>query len=357
MTGGGGGRAGSKSEAPPAPAPPDVPAYADLEDAARRIGAHARRTPVVTSRGIDRVVGAEVAFKCENLQRTGSFKFRGACNAVFSLPEEAAAGGVCTHSSGNHGAALALAASLRSIPATVVMPAGAARIKRRAVEAFGARVVECEPALAAREAALRGIAAGGADGGGGGAGPHVVHPYDDARVIAGQGTAACELLAAGPGAAAEWCEPLSGPLDALLAPVGGGGLLSGAALAGARHGCRVYGAEPLGADDAARSFRAGRILPMEAPRTMADGLRATLGTRNFEIVRRYVEDIFTVSEDAIAAAMRLLWERAKLVVEPSGAVPLAALMEHGPPPGCRRVGVVLSGGNVDLDRLPWSPGP
>lgn len=348
---GGGSRAGPKSEAPPAP---DVPAYADVEDAARRIGPHVRRTPVVTSRGIDRAVGAEVAFKCENLQRTGSFKFRGACNAVFALPEEAAAGGVCTHSSGNHGAALALAARLRSIPATVVMPAGAARVKRRAVEAFGARVVECEPALAAREAVLRDLAAGGgADGKG--AGPRVVHPYDDARVIAGQGTAARELLEAG--GAAEWCEPLSGPLDAVLAPVGGGGLLSGAALAGARHGCRVYGAEPLGADDAARSLRAGRILPMEAPRTMADGLRATLGTRNFEIVRRYVEDIFTVSEDAIAAAMRLLWERAKLVVEPSGAVPLAALMEHGPPPGCRRVGVVLSGGNVDLDRLPWSPAP
>ena len=316
-----------------------VPTFAAVESAARRIAPRARRTPVVTSRGIDRLVGAEIAFKCENLQRAGAFKFRGACNAVLSLPDSATRGGVCTHSSGNHGAALALAARLSSIPATVVMPATAARVKRQAVEGFGATVVECEPTLTAREAALREVREG--------RGGQVVHPYDDFHVIAGQGTAALELL--DEPHPASWCEPIAGPLDALVVPVGGGGLLSGSALAGANRGCRVFGAEPAAADDAMRSLRAGRIIPVEAPDTIADGLRTSLGERNFSIIRQLVEDILTVSEDSIRAAMRLLWERTKLLVEPSGAVPLAALLEHGPPPGCRRIGVVLSGGNVDLD--------
>ena len=319
----------------------DVPVFADVEAAARRIAPHVRRTPVMTSRGIDREVGAQIAFKCENLQRAGAFKFRGACNAVLSLPEPGASGGVCTHSSGNHGAAVALAARLRSIPATVVMPAGAPRVKRRAVESFGAEVIECEPTLAAREATLRTVV----DQRGG----RVVHPYDDFRVIAGQGTVALEIL--DDPRPAPWCEPLAGPVDAILVPVGGGGLLGGSALVGAHRRCRVFGAEPAGADDAMRSLRAGRIVPVEAPDTIADGLRTSLGERNFAIIRQTVEDILTVSEDSILAAMRLLWERTKLVVEPSGAVPLAALLEHGPPRGCARIGVVVSGGNVDLDAL------
>ena len=319
----------------------DVPVFADVEDAARRISSRVRRTPVVTSRGIDRLAGAQIAFKCENLQRAGAFKFRGACNAVLSLSDSGAASGVCTHSSGNHGAAVALAARLRSIPATVVMPAGAARVKRRAVESFGAKVIECEPTLAAREDSLRTVVNE--------RGGRVIHPYDDFHVIAGQGTAALELL--DEPRPAPWCEPLGGPLDALLVPVGGGGLLSGSALVGAHRGCRVFGAEPAGADDAMRSLRAGRIVPVEAPATIADGLRTSLGERNFAIIRRTVEDILTVSEDSILAAMRLLWERTKLVVEPSGAVPLAALIEHGPPRGCARIGVVLTGGNVDLDEF------
>ena len=323
----------------------DVPALADVEAAARRIAPHARRTPVVTSRGIDRQVGAEIAFKCENLQRAGAFKFRGACNAVLSLPDTGAAGGVCTHSSGNHGAAVALAARLRSIPATVVMPAGAPRVKRRAVESFGAEVIECEPTLAAREAALAAVV----DRRGG----LVIHPYDDFHVIAGQGTAVLELL--DEPSPPPWCEPPSGPPDAIVVPVGGGGLLGGSALVAAQRGCRIYGAEPAGADDAMRSLRAGRIIPVEAPDTIADGLRTSLGVRNFAIIRRNVEDILTVSEDSIRAAMRLLWERTKLVVEPSGAVPLAALIEHGPPRGCSRIAVVLSGGNVDLDAFRFSP--
>ena len=321
----------------------DAPAFADVEAAARRIAPHVRRTPVVTSPDVDREVGAQVAFKCENLQRAGAFKFRGAANAVLSLSAPEAAGGVATHSSGNHGAALALAARLRSIPAAVVMPAGAPRVKRRAVESFGGEVVECEPTLAAREAALREMVRR--------RGGRVVHPYDDRQVIAGQGTAALELV--DDPRPAPWCDPLAGPLDALLVPVGGGGLLGGTALVGARRGLRVFGAEPAGADDAMRSLRAGRIIPVEAPDTIADGLRTSLGERGFAIIRREVEDVLTVSEDAILTAVRLLWERTKLVAEPSGAVPLAALLEHGPPPGCARIGVVVSGGNVDLDALPF----
>ena len=322
----------------------DVPVFADVEAAARRIASQVRRTPVVTNRDIDRLVGAQVAFKCENLQRAGAFKFRGASNAVLSIAGSdapAGAGGVCTHSSGNHGAALALAAHLRSIPATVVMPAGAPRVKRWAVESHGGEVVECEPTLAAREAALRRVVEE--------RGGRVIHPYDNFHVIAGQGTAALELI--DEPRPAPWCEPLAGPVDALLVPVGGGGLLGGSALVGAKRGCRVFGAEPARADDAMRSLRAGRILPVEAPDTIADGLRTSLGVRNFAIIRREVEDILTVSEESILAAMRLLWEHTKLVVEPSGAVPLAALLEHGPPRGCARIGVVVSGGNADLNAI------
>ena len=319
----------------------DLPGFADVAAAARRIAPQVRRTPVVTNRAIDRLIGVRIAFKCENLQRSGAFKFRGASNAVLSLPEPPGSGGVSTHSSGNHGAALALAARLRSIPATVVMPTGAPGIKRRAVESHGGEVVECEPTLAAREATLRRVVEE--------RGGRIVHPYDNSHVIAGQGTAALELI--DDPRPAPWCEPPGGPVDTLLVPVGGGGLLGGSALVGAKRGCRIFGAEPARADDAMRSLRAGRILPVEAPDTIADGLRTSLGERNFAIIRRGVEDILTVSEESILAAMRLLFEHTKLVVEPSGAVPLAALVEHGPPRGCTRIGIVLSGGNADPDAL------
>ena len=221
------------------------------------------------------------------------------------------------------------------------MPAGAPGVKRRAVESQGGEVVECEPTLAAREASLRRVVEE--------RGGRVIHPYDNFHVIAGQGTAALELV--DDPRPAPWGEPLGGPVDTLLVPVGGGGLLGGTALVGARRGCRVFGAEPARADDAMRSLRAGRIIPVEAPDTIADGLRTSLGERNFAIIRREVEDILAVSEESILAAMRLLWEHTKLVVEPSGAVPLAALLQHGPPRGSARIGVVLSGGNADLDAL------
>ena len=306
----------------------------DIDAAARRIEPFAHRTPVVTSTGINTIVGTQVCFKAENLQKVGAFKFRGACNAVFSLTDEQAARGVITHSSGNHAAALALAARLRGCEAVIVMPENAPGVKKDAVAGYGAHIEFCEATEAAREQAVTTLQA---------ATPReFVHPYNDARIIAGQGTAARELL--------EDCPDL----DAIFAPVGGGGLLSGTAVAAHGSGVAVYGAEPSAADDAARSFRAGRIIPVEQPQTIADGLRTSLGPLTFEIIHRDVRDIVTVSEAAIVNAMRLMWERLKLVVEPSGAVPLAVLLEHGVPDGIERVGVIISGGNVDLGALPWS---
>lgn len=314
-----------------------APALEDLRAAATRIAPHARRTPVFTSRTLDELAGAACFFKCENVQRAGAFKFRGACNAVYSLPSDAAARGVVTHSSGNHAQALALAARLRGLPAHIVMPANVLAVKRAAVEGYGGRVTLCEPTLAAREAAAARIQRE--------TGAELVHPYDDFRVIAGQGTAALELI-----------EEISG-LDALIAPVGGGGLLSGTAIAAAAlgPGAAVYGAEPAAADDALRSLRAGRIIPMENPKTLADGLLTSLGEKTFPIIRDRVRDILTVSEDEIVAAMRLVWERMKILIEPSAAVPVAALLARRAQPLGTRIGVILSGGNVDLDRLPWLP--
>jgi len=311
------------------------PDLAAIRLARERIAPHARRTPVMTSSAVDAAVGAAVFFKCENLQKAGAFKFRGALNAVFSLEEAEAARGVATHSSGNHAQALALAARLRGIPARVVMPRTSAAPKRAAAAGYGAEIIECEPTLAARESTLAAVLER--------TGAVAIHPYDDHRIIAGQATAAAELL-----------EDLP-DLDAVLVPVGGGGLLAGTALA-AHHlssGTRVIAAEPAGADDAFRSLAAGRIIPSESPRTIADGLLTSLGRRNFPVIRRHVERIVTVSEEGIVRAMRLIWERMKLVVEPSAAVPLAALLEGGIDLSGARVGVILSGGNVDLDRLPW----
>ena len=313
------------------------PEFADIEAAARRIATYVRRTPVLESGELSERVGSAVAFKCENLQEAGAFKSRGACNAVFSLDAAAAEAGVATHSSGNHAAALARAARLRGIPAYIVMPRGAPAIKRAAVTAFGGRVHECEPTLEAREAMAREVVAA--------TGARLVHPYDDPLVIAGQGTLVIELAAA------------TAPPDVLLLPVGGGGLLSGAALACRRlwPETRIVGVEPVGADDAYRSFMSGELQTQPSPRTIADGLRGALSARTLRLIRRHVDDIVTVEEASIVAAMRLVMDVLKLVGEPSGAVPLAALLEGKAGPG--RALVVLSGGNVDLGSLPWSGSP
>ncbi len=312
---------------------------AAIREAAARCAAFIHTTPVLTSRSLDAVAGARLYFKCENLQRTGSFKIRGATNAVFSLGEAQLRRGVATHSSGNHGAALAQAARWRGIPATVVMPEGAPCPKRRAVSAYGAEIVPCAPTLAARQQTLEALIAR--------SGAVFIPPYDDARIIAGQATVALELLDQVPG------------LEIIVAPVGGGGLLSGVALC-AHHlqsGLQVMGAEPALADDACRSLAAGARLPAAAPRSMADGLLTALGRLPFAIIRRHVRTIVTVSEAQIACAMALIWERLKLVVEPSGAVALAAVMTRPEAFAGRRVGVILSGGNVDLAALPGAHPP
>jgi threonine dehydratase len=313
------------------------PALADVRAAAERIRPYAHRTPVLTCASLDAMVGCRLFFKCENFQKVGAFKFRGACNAVFSLSEEEARRGVATHSSGNHAAALSLAARVRGIPAHVVMPSTSRAIKQAAVAGYGGQIVLCEPTLASREATLEKVVAE--------TGAMVVHPYNDARVIAGQGTAALELL-----------EDVR-DLDVVMAPVGGGGLLSGTAItvAALSPATRVVAAEPAGADDAARSLREGRIVPSVNPQTIADGLLTSLGTLTFAIIRERVERIVTVSEGAIVSAMRHIWERMKVIIEPSSAVPLGALLEGTFEAAGLRVGIILSGGNVDLGLLPWKP--
>ncbi len=314
------------------------PEFADIEAAAERIAAHVRRTPLLASAELGAAFGTHVEFKCENLQEGGAFKSRGAINAVFALAADVAARGVATHSSGNHAAALARAAQRRGVPAFIVMPRGAPKVKRAAVEGFGGRVLECEPTLAAREAAAAQLVAD--------TGASFVHPYDHPLVIAGQGTIVLEL-------ATTTERP-----DVILVPVGGGGLLSGTALA-ARHrwpGTRVIGVEPAGADDAFRSFASGQLQPQGEPRTIADGLRGAMSARTLRLARANADSIVTVAESSIVAAMKLVFDRLKLVVEPSGAVPLAALLERKV--SARRVVVVLSGGNVDLESLPWlAPSP
>ena len=315
-----------------------APGLAAIRAARERIRTHVRRTPLLSSAALDAIVGARLVFKCENLQEIGAFKARGACNAVLSLSEAEAAHGVVTHSSGNHGAALAWAASRRGIPAWVVMPSDAAAVKQEAVRGFGATIRHCEPTVAAREATCAAVQAE--------TGATLVHPYNDWNVIAGQGTATLELLEDVP------------DLDAVIAPVGGGGLLSGTAIAAKEiePTIKVYGAEPAGADDAARSLRAGRIVPQTNPRTIADGLRSSLGDKTFAVIRVRADGIGTASEEAIVAAMRLVWEKLRIVIEPSAAVPFACLLERTVAVERLRVGIILSGGNVDLDRLPWQTG-
>lgn len=311
------------------------PTLNDIQNAAGRILPYAHRTPVLTNQSLNEKVGAQVYLKCENLQKVGAFKFRGACNAVFSLSEEEAALGVCTHSSGNHAAALALAARMRGIPAYIVMPNNAPAVKKTAVAGYGGQITFCEPTLEARESTLERIHHE--------TGAAVIHPYNDERVISGQGTAALELLQDVP------------DLDVIIAPVGGGGLLSGTAISATelKPSIRVIAGEPEMADDAYRSMAAGQIIPSVHPKTIADGLLTSLGTLTFPIIRERVEQVVTVSEAAIIESMRFVWERAKIVIEPSSAVAVGVMCEGKIDLRGLKVGVILSGGNVDLGKLPW----
>ena len=311
------------------------PTLADIQLAARRIKPYIHRTPVMTNESLNQKAGAQVFLKCENMQKVGAFKFRGASNAVFSLSDEEAVRGVCTHSSGNHAQALALAARMRGIPAYIVMPDNAPVVKKNAVGGYGGQITYCEPTLEARESTLERIRLA--------IGANVIHPYNDERVITGQGTAALELLEDVP------------DLDAIIAPVGGGGLLSGTAIAatGIKKGIRVIAGEPRNADDAARSIKAGKILPSIHPKTIADGLLTSLGALTFPIIQKHVEQIVTVGEQGIVDSMKFIWERVKIVIEPSAAVAVAVLWESKIDLRDLKVGVILSGGNVDLEKLPW----
>jgi threonine dehydratase/serine racemase len=308
-----------------------------VREAEKRIAGVVHRTPVMTSEMLDRLARRQVFVKCENLQKTGAFKYRGATNAIRKLDPALASRGVVTHSSGNHAQALALAARVRGVPAYIVMPQTAPQVKRAAVEGYGGIVTLCEPTLPAREeTAARLVAETGAN---------LIPPFEHPDVIAGQGTAALELLEDVP------------DLDAIITPVGGGGLLAGCCVAarGILPGIRVFGAEPLGADDAARSMAAGTWVPQTAPNTIADGLLTSLGQLTWPIIRDCVEGIITVSEDQIRTSMRFVWERMKLVIEPSGAVAVAAVLSEAfqKLSGVGRVGIVVSGGNVSLDKLYW----
>ena len=311
-----------------------------IRDAAARIAPHAHVTPVLHSASLDKLAGCSLHFKCANLQRIGAFKFRGACNAVYSLPADRAQRGVATHSSGNHGAALALAARLRGIPAHVVVPANASKVKRAAIERYGARIIDCEPNMAARDAAARDVLAR--------TGAELVHPFADPRVIAVQGTVALELL--------RQCDgPESSGLDALIAPIGGGGLMSGCAIAtrALSPGMRLWGAEPAMAADAHDAVAEGRLVTDRVPQTICDGLRGHLAPITFDILRNHLDGILLADEEQIIAAMRLIWERLKIIVEPSAAVGLAVVLRERERFAGQRVGIVLSGGNVELQSLPW----
>ena len=310
--------------------------FDSIRSAHGRIRPYIHRTPVIRSVRLDEASGASQFFKCENFQKVGAFKARGATNAVFALDEVTPRRGVATHSSGNHGAAVARAAKLRKIPAHIVMPSNSAKVKIRAVEGYGAQVVFCEPSEAAREMKCAEVIKKN--------GATLIHSFENEHVIAGQGTAAVELL-----------EDIS-DLDVIICPVGGGGLLSGTAITAKsmRPQIKVIAVEPANADDAARSFRAGRRLVTEKKFTIADGLRTNIGEPNFAIVLRYVDGIVTVSEEAIVSAMRTIWETMKIVIEPSAAVPYAAIMEDKVDVRGKRVGIILTGGNVDLDALPWN---
>ncbi len=310
---------------------------ADVRAAAKRIAPHAHRTPLITCATLDALAGRALHFKCENLQKVGAFKFRGACNAVMKLTDAEARRGVVTHSSGNHAQALALAAKLRGIAAHIVMPKNSSAVKIRAVEGYGAKVYLCEPNQAAREAMAADVVTK--------TGGTLIPPYNHPDVIAGQGTLALEMLEDQP------------DLDAIIAPIGGGGMVSGVCIAakGVKPSIRIFAAEPTGADDAARSMKTGQLQPQGKVNTIADGLLTAMGDLTWPIVRDHVERVINVTDEQIIAAMRLVWERMKLVIEPSAATSVAVALadEFKALPGMPNVGVVLSGGNVDLDRLPW----
>lgn len=314
-----------------------IPTLEDIRDAGRRIDALAHKTPVLTSSGLDAICGARVFFKCENFQRTGSFKIRGASNAILQLTREQAACGVVTHSSGNHASAVACAASHRGIRSFIVVPKNAPQAKLETARGFGGEIHLCEPTLEARQTTVDAIQQR--------TGAVMVHPYDNENVIAGQGTAALELL-----------EEID-DLEIVSAPVSGGGLLSGTAIAtkSLQPSVHIFGAEPERADDAFRSFHSGKLEPLLTSDTIADGLRAALSQRTLDIISTHATDILTVSEDAIIEAMKLMWRYLKIVVEPSGAVSFAMLMAHRARFAGRRVGLIVSGGNLDLDKLPWQP--
>lgn len=313
-----------------------IPTLDDMLAARARIEPHIHRTPILTSRILNELSGAELFFKCENLQKAGAFKARGASNAVFGLSEERARRGVATHSSGNHGTCLSYAASRRRVPCTVVMPRTAPQAKKDAVRGYGARVVECEPSTTSREAVFAEVVAE--------TGAEFVHPYNDHRVIAGQATCSAEMI--------EQVDDLS----AVVAPIGGGGMISGTCLtlSNLAPGIEIFAAEPEQADDARRSFRAGHIIADDAPSTVADGLKVPLKDLTWHFVRNHVADIQTASEQEIVSAMRLIWKNLKIVMEPSSAVALATILKHPDVFAGRRVGVIITGGNVDLDKLPWN---
>ena len=312
-----------------------IPTLADMLVAHERIKPYIHRTPVLTSQFLDDLTGAKLFFKCENLQKAGAFKARGASNAVFGLTDEQAAKGVATHSSGNHGTCLSYAAGRRGIPCTVVMPRTAPQAKKDAVKGYGGKVVECEPSTTSREAVFAEVVAE--------TGAEFVHPYNDHRVIAGQGTCSKELA-----------EQVA-DLDAVIAPIGGGGMVSGTCLTLSNLAPRIgiYAAEPEQADDAYRSFKAGHIIADDAPETVADGLKVPLKDLTWHFVQNHVTDILTASEEEIVDAMKLIWKRMKIVMEPSSAVPLATLLKNKDVFAGKRVGVIITGGNVDLDKLPW----
>ena len=318
--------------------PISAPSYQDSLDAYTRITPHIHRTPILTSRFLNELVGGEMFFKCENFQKAGAFKVRGACNAVFGLSDAEAARGVCTHSSGNHALSLSYAAGRRGIPCHVVMPHSAPQAKKDAVRGYGGIITECEPSTTSREAVYAEVQAK--------TGGNFVHPYNDPRVIAGQATCSRELIEDVPN------------LDAVVAPIGGGGMISGTCLtlSNIAPEIKIYAAEPNQADDAARSFRAGHIIADDAPQTIADGLKVPLKDLTWHFVKSHVTDILTASEDEIVAAMKLTWERMKIVIEPSCAVPLAVILKNKHLFSGKRTGVIITGGNVDLDRLPWMKG-
>lgn len=312
-----------------------IPTLADVVTAHSRIKPHIHCTPVLTSSFINSLVGAELFFKCENFQKAGAFKARGASNAVFGLSDEQAARGVATHSSGNHGTCLSYAAGRRDIRCTVVMPRTAPQAKKDAVRGYGGRVVECEPSTSSREAVFADVVAE--------TGAEFVHPYNDPRVIAGQATCSMELI-----------EQVD-RLDAVVAPIGGGGMVSGTCLtlSNLAPNVRVYAAEPEQADDAYRSFKAGYIIADDAPNTVADGLKVPLKELTWHFVRNHVTDILTASEEEIVDAMKLIWKRMKIIMEPSSAVPLATIIKNREVFAGQRIGIIITGGNVDLDTLPW----